>query len=340
MRYGIWNNKGGVGKTFLSFILGAEYANTCRDSRVILVDMCPQANLSEIALGGNGKGKEYLSEILGNGKDRKTVGGYFDTRISSPHQITGDETSFLLRLEEYNEILPQNLYLICGDPSLEIQAQVISQIGSQMLPVNSWRNVHNWLNDLIKSCSNKIGQGRVSILIDCNPSFSAYTELAMVASERLIIPCSSDGSSARAVNNVAALLYGFNISQEYQTVNFCTKAKQSGIPLPLIHSVILNRSTQYNKKASKAFSAMFSAIKRNVCDFQEYAPSNFVDGRDLFDEMPDSHSVAIVCSHYGFPLYHVKPGRYEVHEATPQVNPGPLERYKKAVDEILSTLPG
>jgi len=54
MRYGIWNNKGGVGKTFLSFILGAEYANMHKESQVILVDMCPQANLSEIILGGNG----------------------------------------------------------------------------------------------------------------------------------------------------------------------------------------------------------------------------------------------------------------------------------------------
>ncbi len=57
MRYGIRNNKGGVGKTFLSFISGAEYAKTREDSQVILVDMCPQANLSEITLDGNGKGK-------------------------------------------------------------------------------------------------------------------------------------------------------------------------------------------------------------------------------------------------------------------------------------------
>lgn len=64
MIYGVWNNKGGVGKTFLSFILGAEYAKLNKDKHVILVDMCPQANLSEIVLGGNGKGESNLEKIL------------------------------------------------------------------------------------------------------------------------------------------------------------------------------------------------------------------------------------------------------------------------------------
>lgn len=53
MRYAVWNNKGGVGKSFLSFILGSEIVVRNPDEHVILVDTCPQANLSEIVLGGN-----------------------------------------------------------------------------------------------------------------------------------------------------------------------------------------------------------------------------------------------------------------------------------------------
>ena len=45
MRYAVWNNKGGVGKTFLSFVLTTEIAKE-REIPVVLVDMCPQANLS------------------------------------------------------------------------------------------------------------------------------------------------------------------------------------------------------------------------------------------------------------------------------------------------------
>jgi len=339
MRYGIWNNKGGVGKTFLSFILGTEYAHTHEDSQVILVDMCPQANLSEIILGGNGKGEYHLSKILAKGNARKTIGGYFDSRIDSPHKMTGDETSFLLmNLREYNENLPHNLHLICGDPSLEIQAQAINQISGQTLPPNAWVNVHNWLKDLIVASEKKIGQKATTVLIDCNPSFSAYTELAMLACDRLIIPCSSDGSSARAINNVAALLYGFDTPEGYKTVNFAAKSEQFDISLPLIHSVILNRSTQYNRKASKAFAVMFSAIKTNVESFKRREPNRFVHGEVQFKEIPDSHSVAIVCSHKGLPPYGVKPGPHEVHDTRPQVNLDPLERYKDSIKSLLETM--
>lgn len=133
-RYAIWNNKGGVGKTFLAFVLGTEIAKRDSDKKVILVDMCPQANLSEIVLGGNQKGAEALEALLGRGSDRLTVGGYFDTRIESPHRGTGRESQYVLAAAEHNEHMPHNLYLIAGDPSLEIQTQVINQIGGQSAP--------------------------------------------------------------------------------------------------------------------------------------------------------------------------------------------------------------
>ena len=56
MRYAIWNNKGGVGKSFLTFVLASEYARQNLDRRVVVVDMCPQANVSEIVLGGKRTG--------------------------------------------------------------------------------------------------------------------------------------------------------------------------------------------------------------------------------------------------------------------------------------------
>ena len=106
MRYALWNNKGGVGKTFLSFILSTEVANASKGA-VLVVDMCPQANLSEIILGGNGIGSTRLDALI---KDRKTVGGYFDTRINSPHQKTGQESDFIIKARTDNDELPDNLF--------------------------------------------------------------------------------------------------------------------------------------------------------------------------------------------------------------------------------------
>jgi cellulose biosynthesis protein BcsQ len=133
MRYAVWNNKGGVGKTFLSFVLATEIANE-RKIPVVLVDMCPQANLSEIVLGGNGIGSDRLDKLI---KDRKTIGGYFDSRINSPHSKTGKELDYLLDARLINENLPKGVYLIAGDPSLELQAQVINQISSRAATIVS-----------------------------------------------------------------------------------------------------------------------------------------------------------------------------------------------------------
>lgn len=48
--YGLWTNKGGVGKTTLAFHLSSLYAELNPEKRVVLVDMCPQANLSNTVL--------------------------------------------------------------------------------------------------------------------------------------------------------------------------------------------------------------------------------------------------------------------------------------------------
>ena len=45
-----WSNKGGVGKTFLCFATAAEYARQHPDVSVVVMDLCPQANISRESL--------------------------------------------------------------------------------------------------------------------------------------------------------------------------------------------------------------------------------------------------------------------------------------------------
>lgn len=257
-KYAIWNNKGGVGKTFLTFVTASEYALAHPDHTVVVIDMCPQANASEILLGGNGTGSSHLSGLLAK-TPRQTIGGYFDQRIVAPHTKTGTELSFLLPVANFNSNLPKNLFLVAGDPSLELQGQAINQIAAQTLPPNAWANVHSWVSDLISAIQTQHPSS--VFFIDCNPSFAAYTELALLAADRLIIPCTADGSSARAIDNVGQLLYGIGVPAAYKGVNFASRAGAAGLALPSIHVVPLNRSTQYDKKASRAFGAMYDEIK-------------------------------------------------------------------------------
>ena len=151
------------------------------------------------------------------------------------------------------------------------------------------------------ACSNKLGKSeQTKVFIDCNPSFAAYTELAMVASERLIVPCSSDGSSARAIDNIGALLYGIGVSGIYSGVDFKAKTEKFQMALPLIHSVLLNRSTLYSKKASKAFGAMFDEIKKRTRKLQKVDPAIFASGVH-FHVVPDNHSSGYCLLAFGAP---------------------------------------
>ena len=245
-----------------------------------------------------------LSALLSK-SPRQTIGGYFDARITSPHSRTGTESNFVLNLSSFNPNLPSNMSLVAGDPSLEIQAQAINQIAVQTLPANSWANVHSWVSDIVAAASAQ--HPNVVFFIDCNPSFAAYTEIALLASTRLIIPCTADGSSARAIDNVGQLLFGVGVPPAYASVNFAARAKTYGMGLPSVHMVPLNRSTQYDKKSSKAFGAMYDEIKSRVVSLQKQIPSSFsCSQQNCFLDIPDAHAVSVVCSHLGLPLSSLK----------------------------------
>jgi chromosome partitioning protein len=335
MRYAVWNNKGGVGKSFVSFIGACEYARQHPDQMAVIVDMCPQANVSEVVLGGNGKGSAELEKLL-SAENRRTVGGYFDERITSPHKLTGNETSYLLKADQYNPNLDGNIYLIAGDPSLEIQAETINQIAGQTLPSGTWASVHQWLKDLLSAISRK--HQNAIFFIDCNPSFSAYTELAILASDRLIVPCSADGSSARAITNIGQLVYGVGVPAAYESVSFAKRAQNAGLPLPTVHVIPLNRSTQYEQKPSKAFSAMYDAIKKRAATLFASNKNIFSTTSNVFLDIPDAHSVSVVTSHFGIPLHKIKLGKYTINGKETQVPKDSLERYKTAFSDLVSRL--
>ena len=86
-------------------------------------------------------------------------------------------------------------------------------------------------------------------------------------------------TGSRSGQNALAAISGdhctVNIPAQYQTVNFSAQAQKYGVALPSIHLVPLNRSTQYDKKASRAFSAMYAAIQDRVLNLRKLRPGIF-----------------------------------------------------------------
>ena len=62
--YVIWNNKGGVGKSTITFHIASMYAEKNQDRNVVVIDMCPQANSSMMLMGGGTGAESRLQELI------------------------------------------------------------------------------------------------------------------------------------------------------------------------------------------------------------------------------------------------------------------------------------
>lgn len=135
-KYAVWNNKGGVGKTFLTYNLAVEYASAHPNENVVVIDACPQANVSEIILGGNGTGEHNLNKFVDN---TTTIAGYIKERFKrSPLNKLGTETNYFVNAHSVNAKMPNNLYLLSGDIDLDLCSRIISHIASSPIK-GAWK---------------------------------------------------------------------------------------------------------------------------------------------------------------------------------------------------------
>lgn len=264
MNYAFWNNKGGTGKTSLAFQTITEYAILNPTKKVLVIDLCPQSNLSELFLGGLlGGGNKNLSNLY-KGSHSVSIGGYFQLRLSSPYQTPNFiGRDFLTVPNLVNNKIPKNIDLVAGDRIIELQSNSISALSITQIPgVDTYIKIVDWVNDLISVLNKENNYDE--IFIDTNPSFAIYTQIALAACERLIVPVMADDSSRRALKNIFSLVYGLYLpSTIYNQYSFNTKLVAAGKDLPIIHMVVKNRLTQYMGPAS-AYASVLSSIDTDI----------------------------------------------------------------------------
>jgi cellulose biosynthesis protein BcsQ len=203
--YAFWNNKGGTGKTSLAFQAITTYANQHPGESVLVLDVCPQANLSELLLGGlEGKGSVNLQALHAQ-KPRRSIGGYFQLRLPNPYSTpkvtVGD---FLSKPSNFNGSVPTNIQLLAGDPLLELQSNAIATLANAQIPAtNTWLAILDWLRDFLAATEKPFDK----VFIDCNPSFSMYTQIALATADFMIVPVMADDSSKRALQNAVSLVH-------------------------------------------------------------------------------------------------------------------------------------
>jgi len=135
----------------------------------------------------------------------KTVVGYItDIIIGEKNNLD----NYLIKINEKNNKLPSNLYLLSGDGNLELIAPLLSRraeaeaISEKDTP---WKNIHLTIKNLTQE---NINGKPVTYFIDTNPSFSIYTQIAIIAGDFLLVPINADDSSIFAISGLFNLIYG------------------------------------------------------------------------------------------------------------------------------------
>jgi chromosome partitioning protein len=348
--YALWNNKGGVGKSYLTFQIACEYARTHPDQKILVVDMCPQANSSIMLLGGMANGESRIDAIAAN-TPRQSVAGYIEARIQSPYTNPHVGSSYPISVREFNYHVPRNLYLVVGDEELELQASRVARAAVPG-PPDAWRIVHTWITDLISDIRHSWDVADSTVFIDCNPSFTVYTELALSASDRLIIPFSADASSKRAVRTVLSLLYGIRRSPGATQSEFFLNSQNSRLSIPVIYCYVGNRLTQMNNSSASAFKTVVSEIGSEIWDVWRNhpnhfaihpagapAPANRIVYKRMFQaEINDANTASVVSGALGIPMSVLTPGTKTFAGRSIPVNQSQLDKQKPNIREFVARI--
>jgi len=328
---GFWNNKGGTGKTSLAFQGICAFAAQNSDKRILILDVCPQANLSELLLGGqeNNGGLNLLT--LHGEAGRRSIGGYFQTRLPKPFDTSGvAPNGFISVPHTYNAAVPPNLRLLAGDPLLELQANAVSTLANTQIPgTDSWAKVACWLRDFLEVCDEHFD----FCFVDMNPSFSMYTQIALAACERLVLPVTADDSSRRGIQNAMSLVYGLKLpSDVYAQHNFHSRMVAAGLQLPKVHMIAKNRLTQYINTA-KSYTAVLSGIAYDldamVKDNAEYFTFSSVENG--IEEVKDFQTAGVVAFARGTPFVSMQSGSLSVAGQRVKVDKDQLEQNREIV---------
>ena len=338
IKYTFWNNKGGTGKTSLAFQSIIRYAEKYPNKRVLAIDICPQANLSELMLGGlTNKGSEKLLQHHEQAP-RCSVGGYFQLRLPSPYiPPSFNAHEFITTPNRYNKGIAQNIDLVCGDPLLELQSNAVNSLANSNIPsIDTWICVVDWLKDFL----DKVKDEYDTVFMDCNPSFSMYTQIALATTDRIILPVMADDSSRRAIQNAFSLIYGLKLPSEiYASYAFAVKLKRADRVLPKVHLIAKNRITQYMVAAS-AYAALLNTIEKDIQKLLKTNPEifSFKDVGEGFVEIRDFQTTGVVAFAKGLPFSKVEVGKQTIGGHRVQVNRDYLNNSKRAIEMLVDKL--
>ncbi len=191
-------NKGGVGKTFLSKCL-AEYVAIVRKQRVLLIDLDPQTNLS----------RRFLDmELIDDGSDSYSPPIHPDYDPVSDPDWNGFSDASDIWLKGYSVPYPtryENLEII---PSHAQKLENIELVRKQEI----YDEVVAWLKKFL--LLDEIKEDYDIVIIDTRPSKGPLVQASMYAATHLLIPSEMEAPSVEGLHGMLSVRNQANLSRD------------------------------------------------------------------------------------------------------------------------------
>ncbi|ENN8404535.1 ParA family protein [Proteus mirabilis] len=345
--YAMYNNKGGVGKTTLGFNIATQFAEQNPNKQVLVIDLCPQANISQYLLGGGNRGYR-TNQGLQSSSTRRNVVGFIDWLLSGNSDFTSIRGPFKVPVNQYNSNISNNLFLIAGDSFLESLTLALNY--AVITPANrfAWSQYMTAFRRLCTLEHNTDKYEDLVVFIDCNPSFSVYTQMALLSSDMLVVPMMADYSSLEGMKGIMTLLYGHYptaAAKKYaeKFVTFHSQVNNYGLQLPKFDRFVFNNFT-----SNLGVASAYDSIKESLCDFiyqqQQSFPSLFTPRstqittrqqweQEFLSEVKDFHTSGKVSASLGIPLFKLVAQTHYTMPNGETINVV-RERYREARDHI------
>ena len=231
----IFNNKGGVGKTTLTFHLAHSLAEM--GHKTLLVDVDPQCNLTIQCLD-----EETIHQIWA------TEDPFIDDFKAAKNKLTGEEYEkvlheartihFLLKPTEDGisdlDVLPparrlvKNLALIPGRLSMHLYEDKLSRRWSDLyqgdpLAIRTATRIRELACDYAKQ------SGYEFVIIDTSPSLGPLNKVVISTADGFLIPCAPDLFSVYGIRNIGKALGYWK--KEFETIyQLLSESKRAAFP--------------------------------------------------------------------------------------------------------------
>ncbi|MBA3547070.1 MAG: AAA family ATPase [Nannocystis sp.] len=213
----LFNNKGGVGKTTLTFNLAHMFARQGR--RVALIDYDPQCNLTALALPE--------SELVSLW-DAPGPGGTVATCVERVRSGKGD-----LHEPTLHE-LADNLYLLPGDLRLSRFESKLAREWPQIFAQDAESAIHVTTTlDRLASRVAEVASAEL-VMFDAGPSLGPLNRSVLLAADAVVIPLAPDLFSLRGLQNVGEALTEWRDEWASARIKILQRAQRSRDAAPFL----------------------------------------------------------------------------------------------------------